>query len=381
MASTQGSRFFTLLQREFREYKTSMFWTPILAAVLMLVLMLGSIMLGNRFGLFDFIMGSPLFDGGPTLSVGLSMGDGGEGEQSRIVVLSGDGDVADSEAMAIPPEPPGAPSYRVIEEGDGVEEQWNFSREWVFEPQGDNGDEEAADSEEDGDAHGWHGDGNELNAVLSVVHGILLMVLFIITASYLLTTLYDDRKDRSILFWRSMPVSEWDVVLSKFVMALVVAPLIYIAVSLVLQLGFILLMMFMTVRMGEDPFVYVLGNIDFVAAMLHPITGWVLTALWIAPLYAYLLLVSSAARRSPLVLAIGPVVALLIAEGALFGSEVIGDSIQNHVPHATEGSAVGFYLFGPDWGSIDLTNMAAGLLFAAAALFAAVWLRRNRWEL
>jgi ABC-2 type transport system permease protein len=81
--------------------------------------------------------------------------------------------------------------------------------------------------------------GRELNVMLSVLHGILLLVLLFTTFNYLLGSLYDDRKDRSILFWRSMPVSEREIVLSKFVMAMVVAPLIYIAVSLLLQLAYV----------------------------------------------------------------------------------------------------------------------------------------------
>ena len=106
-----------------------------------------------------------------------------------------------------------------------------------------------------------------------------------------------------------------------------------------------------------------------------------LAALWIAPLYAYLLLASSAARRSPFLVALVPFLALMIAEGVFFGSEHVADAVQNHFPHATDTSAVGFYLFGPSWRGIDLLSMGAGLAFAGAALAGAVWLRRYRWEL
>ena len=72
---------------------------------------------------------------------------------------------------------------------------------------------------------------------------------------------------------------------------------------------------------------------------------------------------------------------LLVAEGALFGTERIADAAQRHVPHVTESSAVGFYLFGPQWSAASLGSIVGGLIFAALALTATVWLRRHRWEI
>jgi hypothetical protein len=260
----------------------------------------------------------------------------------------------------------------VIPEPDVPAELWEFSREWTFNPSGRSPD----DRTETRDLSG-----RELNPLLSVVHGILLLVLLITSANYLLSALYDDRKDRSILFWRSMPVSEWQVVLSKFVVALVMAPLLYIAISLLLQLAYVLLMMLLVWRMDQDPFEVVIGNIDFLTLMIDPISGWLLTALWIAPAYAWLLLASAAARRSPFMLAALPIVGLALAEGIFLGSTHVLQAVNNHLPHVSDSSAVGFYLFGPDWTGIDLLSMGGGLVFCTLALTGAVWLRRHRWEL
>ena len=49
---------------------------------------------------------------------------------------------------------------------------------------------------------------------------------------YCLGSLYDERKDRSVLFWKSLPVSDRDTVLSKALSALVVAPTLAIAVGI-----------------------------------------------------------------------------------------------------------------------------------------------------
>ena len=355
--AAQRSRFFTLLQREFREYRTSLLWTPLVIAGALALLMLVSVVLANRIGfLGDFLLDGAL-DSGSGVNFRLHIGE----DNGDVGLRLSDGEDADDASLEALP-PVSAVDYEVLPEPDSPPEAWEFSREWTFNPSSSGPDEgpPARDLS-----------GRELNPVLSVVHGILLLVLLITSANYLLGSLYEDRKDRSILFWRSMPVSEWEVVLSKFVVALALAPLIYIAISLLLQLAFVLLMMLLLWRVGRDPFEVVSGNLDFVTLMSDPISGWLLTALWIAPAYAWLLLASAAARRSPFMLALLPIIALMVGEGLLLGSTRVLQAVRNHVPHASDSSAVGFYLF----------SMGSGLLFAALALAAAVWLRRHRWEL
>lgn len=402
MAATQTPRFFALVQREFREYRNSLFWTPVITALVLGVLLLISVVVANRIAVVgDTILSALMSEERGSVSVSVSLGDDG-GEEVTVMHVSGvdediDGlqdiavDVTSVDEMggeqhkrtivrfgdAAAPEALGAPaaptalSYELVVEDSG-EDSWNFSREWTFNPESANGGEsdEADDLE-----------GSELNVMLTVVHSILLMILLITSVNYLLSSLYDDRKDRSILFWRSMPVGEWEVVLSKLSMALVVAPLIYVAISLVLQLAYVLLMMLLVWRLDQDPVSVVLQNIDFVALLIDPLSGWLLTALLIAPTYAWLLLASALARRSPLLMAITPFIVLLVAEGALFGTERIADAAQRHVPHVTESSAVGFYLFGPQWSAASLGSIVGGLIFAALALTATVWLRRHRWEI
>jgi hypothetical protein len=406
MSATNTSSFFTLLQREFREYRTSMFWTPIVTALILAILMFASVVLVNRISVIgDTILKALLADGGNSVNVTISVNED-TGEEVTIVQVEGrDGEtglpsgideelvrierdptgsggqriiISDGPAVndALPeaPPPPPAPAYEVtVEEGASAEE-WNFSREWTFNPE--RASDEMADGEEDDGLSG-----REFNVMLGVLHGLLLLLLLFTTFNYLLGSLYDDRKDRSILFWRSMPVSEREVVLSKFVMAMLVAPVIYIAVSVLLQLGYVLLMMAMVWRLGQDPFDVVVANIDFVAVLLDPISGWLMTALLIAPTYAWCLLASAFASRSPLWLAVGIPVALYVAEQLFFGTEIIGDAVTRHVPHLSDESSVGFYMFGPDWTRLDLSSVAGGAVFAALALAGAIWLRKHRWEL
>jgi hypothetical protein len=98
------------------------------------------------------------------------------------------------------------------------------------------------------------------------------------------------------------------------------------------------------------------------------------------------MLASAAARRSPFLLAVTPVVALAIAEALLFGSQHVLGAVVDHLPklvadiEADPGSA-GLYLFGPNWRAVDLPGLGAGLAAAALLLSGAVWLRRHRWEI
>ena len=376
MTTHTGSRFMTLLQREFREYKNSLFWTPVITAVILAVLMLASVVLANRISVVgDTLLDAMMRKGNDEVNISISVGE--DGEQDITVV-----EVTRSEKLPAPPVPSDPPQYTIMADDalPGAEDPWDFSREWRFNPSGHKSGDASADTGQADDANADL-NGRELNVMLSVVHGILLLILLLTSANYLLSALYDDRKDRSVLFWRSMPVSEWQVVLSKFVVALVAAPLLYIAVSLLLQLAYVLLTMLLVWRMDQDPFEVVVGNIDFVALMLDPISGWVMTALLIAPVYAWLLCASALARRSPFFMAVTPFIGLFFAEWLFFGTEIVGNGVGRHLPHVSDSTAVGFYLFGPDWMALDLLSVAAGLVFAGAALTAAVWLRTHRWEI
>ena len=165
-----------------------------------------------------------------------------------------------------------------------------------------------------------------------------------------------------------MPVSEWEEVLARLAMALVVVPAIYIALSLLLQMVFVLLAMLLLWRMEMDPFATVLGNIEFGSLLLHQVGGWIVTALWIAPAFAWLMLASAWAKRSPFMVAIAPVIGLMLLEGIVLGTDVVYSAVINHIPHYIGGeSEVGFYVHGLFRGDFDYLSMISGLIFAAVS--------------
>lgn len=356
MATTASLRRFTLLQKEIQEYKLSLVRTPLIVAALLTLLMLVSVIVANRISamgdtFLDVIMAEEM-DVSPVITINLD-------DDSDIHSSAGS---ADSE-----------PAYEIEVAADDEapsDEDWNFSRSWRFEPE--KSDKPEYESAEVG----------SLNPVLHVIHGFFLVLLVLVTANYLLGSLYNDRKDRSILFWKSMPVSEWEEVLTRMTVALIVAPAVYIGVAMLLQFSFVLLAMLMVWRMDMDPFATVLANIRFMDLFLQQIGGWVMTALWVAPAYGWLLLASAWAKRSPFMAAVVPVVGLMVLEAIVLGTDYVFSAVINHIPHYVGGeSVVGFYFDGSFWQQVDLFSMVCGLVFAAITIVGSVYLRRYRFDI
>src|SRR5580700_7010029 len=61
------------------------------------------------------------------------------------------------------------------------------------------------------------------------------LIAFLVGIFYSLEALHGERRDRSILFWKSLPVSNLTTVLSKASIPLVVLPLIVVAITVALQ--------------------------------------------------------------------------------------------------------------------------------------------------
>ena len=131
-----------------------------------------------------------------------------------------------------------------------------------------------------------------------------LIVLAFVVFFYCLGALYDERKDRSVLFWKSLPVSDRDTVLSKAASALVVAPLIAIAAALATMTGFLVVLSVLVLAHGGNPYVLLWGPgnpLDIVASYAVSIPVY---ALWALPTVGWLLLCSAWSRSKPFLWAV-----------------------------------------------------------------------------
>lgn len=149
-------------------------------------------------------------------------------------------------------------------------------------------------------------------------------VMSIYATWYLLDCLYADRKDRSVLFWKSLPISDTTTVLSKLATALIVIPLVYFAAADVTTL---LMAFVISVRAGS----IIGGSLWHADLWLQLQALWlymiVTTAIWYLPIAAYLLVVSAWAKRAVMLWSILPPIALLLAERWFFGTHVIADQL------------------------------------------------------
>jgi ABC-2 type transport system permease protein len=156
----------------------------------------------------------------------------------------------------------------------------------------------------------------------------LYLVMVIILSFYLLDCLYAERKDRSILFWKSMPVSDGATVTSKLLVALVVVPLGVYLLAIVTSLLFSVIWIART-SLGQVPGIGTVWDLaTWLKVQALMLTGVILSMAWYAPLAAYLLLVSAWARRSVFLWSsLPPVVAILIERLAL-GTHYVGNFLQ-----------------------------------------------------
>jgi ABC-2 type transport system permease protein len=125
---------------------------------------------------------------------------------------------------------------------------------------------------------------------------LLILTAFVVGMFYSLDALHGERRDRSILFWKSLPVSDLTTVLSKATIPLVVLPLLIFAIIVILQL--IMLLLSTVVLLISDAGARTLWtNLPLFQMQFVLLYGLAVLALWHAPLYVWLLLVSGWARR------------------------------------------------------------------------------------
>ncbi len=346
-------KIFTLLQREVQEYRNSFLFTPAAISALLILLMLTSAIFANRIAVVGNSVMEVLVD-----------------EHSRSgmnITISIDDDVEGQD-------------FIITEETlpDGAsDDSWNFSKGWTFNP------ERASRPRVETGGDGAHIE--SLNPVLNVLHALFLVIMFFISINYLLGTLHSDRRDRSVLFWKSMPVSEWQEVCIKMATVSLIIPGIYVALSILTQLAYVLLAMLLVWRMDSSPTEVILDNLDFVSLFAGQLGGWMIWVLWSAPFYAWLLFSSAAAKRSPLMFAIAIPLGVVFITEVFLDTEAVSNAFSNHVPHLVDdgsgGQGLGFYLYGPEWLSLDYLGMVLGLGVAAALMAGAVWFRKHRFEL
>jgi ABC-2 type transport system permease protein len=227
--------------------------------------------------------------------------------------------------------------------------------------------------------------GESLNMPYAVTAAALFMITFFVAVFYSLSALQGERRDRSILFWKSLPVSDLTVVLSKAAIPLVVQPLIIIGLGLAAHLVILLISTLVLLANGIAPS-QLYAHLHLGLLWTAVPYGLLVNVLWDVPLYGYLILVSAWAKRMTFVWAVAPPLGLALFEFLAFRTRHVLDLLNDRI---FGGFAHAFTIGGKgqapltSLGDIDPVRVVTdpglwlGLLFGAACLAACVWLRRR----
>src|SRR6202040_2416536 len=158
---------------------------------------------------------------------------------------------------------------------------------------------------------------------------LIMGTTLIVAVFYCLDALHGERRDRSILFWKSLPVSDLTTVLSKASIPIVILPLLVFAIAVVLHLMMLLLSTAVLLLLGGAATLW--AHLPLFQMELVLLYGLVVVALWHAPLYAWLLLVSGWARRATFLWAVLPLLGIGVFERIAFHTSHFADLLHNRL--------------------------------------------------
>jgi ABC-2 type transport system permease protein len=219
----------------------------------------------------------------------------------------------------------------------------------------------------------------------SLAASVIILVSFIVAAFYSFDALNGERRDRSILFWKSMPVSDLTTVLSKAAVAMVVTPVIAFCIALATQLFMLIASSSILLFNGMSPAdlwkLLPIGHMTIVMAY-----GIAIHAIWFGPALAFFLLMSAWAKTSPFLWVALSVFAAFAVEkmtagtsfvAAMLNYRIVGamqegftvNAMKSAVSHVSQIDIVRFF---------TTPNVWIGIVFTVVCLALAVRLRRER---
>jgi len=232
---------------------------------------------------------------------------------------------------------------------------------------------------------------------------MLFMVWF-----YLMDTLHADRKDRSVLFWKSLPLSDTTTVLSKLFTGMVTAPALMLAAVIVTEIitGILFIIALSLIGVNILPLVFQPGTI--ILAWITLAFALIVQSLWLVPFFGWFLLCSAWARKLVLAWTVLIPLGAMLVERLFIGTDYLFNAVFGHlgklftlvmsghysVNGVTIGPGIGLGekpdVFAGHSGLMTLGSLARvfaqpemwiGAVIGAVFVAGAIWLRRNRSEI
>ena len=238
-----------------------------------------------------------------------------------------------------------------------------------------------------------------ITVLMTGVSSLLIMAMWVLTIFYALDALYAERKDRSILFWRSLPCTDAETVISKLITAAVVIPLVTFAVIVITHLVVLALASVWLGFQGANAWHLVWRPAPLANNWTATLIMLLALPLWLSPFIGWFLFVSAFTRRSPLLVAFLPIVILPMLEKSLIGTSLFVDAffIRTASLPLFRGMSTGdiFSYKGDEWslngevpsGLLSLMDLSRffgspslwlGLVVCALFVTAAIYVRRYR---
>lgn len=143
---------------------------------------------------------------------------------------------------------------------------------------------------------------------------LFLVGVAILTVFYSLDSLYGERKDKSILFWRSLPVTDAETVISKLITAVLVIPVVGVLGIVATHLVNLLITGIWVSMKGGDAGLLIWGSVPLIDNWVAAFIVLVASGIWMSPFIAWFLFVSAWTKRAPLLMAFMPLILIPLLE-------------------------------------------------------------------
>lgn len=156
---------------------------------------------------------------------------------------------------------------------------------------------------------------------------VFMFAMWFVMIFYCLDALYAERKDRSILFWRSLPITDTETVLSKLLTVAIAIPIATMIGVIISHLLNLIIMSIWLSTQGVNPFRFIWGAVPLFDTWAAVFIFLLAIPIWMSPLLGWLIFISAWAKRGPLLRAVMPIAILPFLEYIIFKSWHLGLAI------------------------------------------------------
>ncbi len=156
---------------------------------------------------------------------------------------------------------------------------------------------------------------------------LFLVGLAILTVFYCLDSLYGERKDKSILFWRSLPVTDAETVISKLLTAVFVLPVVAVLGIIATHLVNLIITSVWVSMKGGDAGLLIWGSVPLFDNWMTAFIVLVASGVWMSPFIGWFLFVSAWTRRAPLLMAFMPLILIPLLEWIILRTRFFASAV------------------------------------------------------